>query len=603
MSVKSKPVYFVIPYRGSKIRNENLIEVLNYLNSIFKEINIIVGEHDTESRIDLSNYDNVQHFLIPCAEEELFDRTGTINFLIKKCPDGSIVVNNDSDCILSKNAYLKAFSMINSGTHDYVVPYSGRGYNVKNDFKFDREIKSGEYLRWSKAIGGVIVFDKGFYQSIGLENENIISWGYEDFERLWRVIKLTDYKRIVSPSPPNVKINLLNIDFYNEDLYHYDHDKHRDQNSNKNPHKENNEKVYEHVKKVPKDKLLAMIDSWEWKSLTERDNNYILLKHAKKVYDRFYHQTLDDIRKIDTYKRSENIYTAIDEYSKEIFKRGYDHYYKLEPNVTKKNKQSFSQNGVNNNVHPKYMTFVYTVADKTDNLEYSINSLVHDSDFFEYFDILIVEQNSSTNLNVDALDIECKDKIKHVRILEDTASIQGYHNYPRLMNYAVYNCNTDLISFVSSDHLFQPQFYYELNKTLNRINMKTHNLYVNSFDICKNEFDKHLMPRNYMKIYNTQNLKKAKGFNELMCGFTQYTHNNLTEKLKNNFKVETVYSMSENPKLFVMHNSMYIDKNKIFYQSNDKHNNIDLYNKKVSNFLYNVSTIRMRENVDYKKIK
>jgi len=599
MLIKQKPVYYIIPYRGSEIRNKNLIEVLNYLNSIFEDINIIVGEHDTENRIDLTQYDNLQHFFIKCEDNVLFDRTGTINFLIKKCPDNTIIVNNDSDCILSKSSYMKAFSMINSGSHDYVVPYSGRCYNVRNDFKFDRELKSGEYLRWSNAIGGVIIFNKEFYQNIGLENENIISWGYEDFERFYRVLKLNDYKRIVTPSPPDEKIHLLNKDFYNEDLYHYDHDKIRDENSNKNPNKDNNKKIYEFIKVVPKEKLKAIIDKWEWKKNTDKDNEYVLLKHANIIHDKFQHQLLDDIRKIETYQKTENIYTAIDDYSKEIFKRGYNHYYRLYPDIMKSNIECFSNNYPSALTSKKYMTFVYTIADNFENLKYSINSLVYDSDFFDFFDIVIIEQNSNNNLNINEWDLDFKDKIQHIRILDNQSDVKGYHNYAKLMNFAVYNFNTELMCYVSSDHLFQPKFYYELNKTCSKLNFNKYNLFVNSFDISKNDINKHLIPRNYMKIYKTLNLKNLKGFNELMSGFSSYIHTNIIDKMSNNLKINTLYSMFENPKLFVLHNFMY---NNNFYYQKDKHNNIDVYNKKVSNFLYNISVHKMQEGKDYKKL-
>lgn len=258
-------IYMIIPFRGSVMRNDNILKLLRYIDSIMKGINIIIGEHDFYSKLSLNKnlYSNlnISHYFLKCEEDVLFDRTGIINYLIKKCPDNSIIINNDCDCIIESDAYRKAILNIQEDLYDYIVPYNGYGYNVSNDFNFNRDLTKEESIpRWICACGGIIIFKKNVYETLGLENEFIISWGYEDFERFYRVTTMHDINRIISPiagGRGNGKDRFFNNNkmFENYSLYHFDHNSERDENSSNNPKKNFNKNISLYVKSLTKEEL------------------------------------------------------------------------------------------------------------------------------------------------------------------------------------------------------------------------------------------------------------------------------------------------------------------------------------------------------------
>ena len=254
-----KDMTFIIPFRGTKIRTKTLVKTLEYLTNEFKESSFFIAEHNYRPSLDLSKFKNVKirYDLIKCDEDELFDRTGTLNYLIKHSK-GKLLINNDSDVFLKRESYMKGLSLINGG-YDMVVPYCGIGWNVHHNFTFNEKLDSKlNYRRWVSAVGGVVMIPRKTYIEAGMENHNIISWGYEDFERLWR-FKNLGYN-VCSPWDHTGEDKV----FKDHLLYHYDHDEDRGVNSNNNPHKKNNEKISNEIKKMDREELLEHISDWKW---------------------------------------------------------------------------------------------------------------------------------------------------------------------------------------------------------------------------------------------------------------------------------------------------------------------------------------------------
>ena len=81
---------------------------------------------------------------------------------------------------------------------------------------------------------------------MGLENENFISWGYEDWERIRRVEKLGG-----------------TIGRVKGVLYHLTHNRNSNSSSS-NPFYQFNGQEYNKIKSMDKEKLQKHISDWSW---------------------------------------------------------------------------------------------------------------------------------------------------------------------------------------------------------------------------------------------------------------------------------------------------------------------------------------------------
>jgi hypothetical protein len=261
----------IIPFRGSGLRNKLLFKVLNFLSSSFS-CEILVAEHgpkQTLSETFLESDFNTKYYFLQSEEQDLFDRTGTLNFLIEKsCRD--VVVNHDSECLVTKEAYIHAENLILNNDFDAVLPYSGKGFNVSHGFDINNiEREHIQYLKWVQARGGIVFVDRSHYISAGLENPKIKSWGFEDFERMSRFSKLgyriCSKKLGETSSFPYESVCIEDEFLLSQDLYHFDHDQERHENSSKNPHAENNKFIAETIAEMSKPELLQEIESWKRK--------------------------------------------------------------------------------------------------------------------------------------------------------------------------------------------------------------------------------------------------------------------------------------------------------------------------------------------------
>lgn len=270
-------VTFLIPLRiESQDRMRNIITSLIFLLRNFNT-NVIVKEYDCESIFEKSvlpvvidavgeeKTKNLKH-IFEKTDEFIFHRTRLINDMILEATT-PIVVNYDSDILLPKETYLYARDLILNGYRNpeqpdkdpepvkVVYPY---GYG---DFQWqvtatDEEVTDfinsnfnftafKNCRKWDAKFGFCQFFDREEYIRLGMENENFVSYGYEDDER---------YNRF------NLLSNVVRI---NDFVFHLEHV--RSQNSwFTNPNIEKNRSLWGVLKMLDSEKLLSYYEKQQY---------------------------------------------------------------------------------------------------------------------------------------------------------------------------------------------------------------------------------------------------------------------------------------------------------------------------------------------------
>lgn len=228
----ARDVTFMIPYKyDNEDRKENLELCEKYIRQYFN-----------------TNIDVYQ------ASESVFHRTKYLNTMAKLCNE-SIVINQDCDVLIPPIQLIESIIKVRNGI-DVCYPYDGRFaglnrylwyYKLLNNLDLgicnNYELKGNDKFN---TYGGCIIFNREAFIKGGMENENFISWGAEDYERYERFTKLEfKVKRIKGL------------------LFHVNHFIGVD-SSKKNPYFDENEKEYQKVKNMTKEELLNYIKTWKW---------------------------------------------------------------------------------------------------------------------------------------------------------------------------------------------------------------------------------------------------------------------------------------------------------------------------------------------------
>lgn len=247
-----KDVTFIVPIRfDSEDRRNNFKTSMNYLLRNFNT-NIIVLDSDKESNEEfVKSISEKIKYVFEKNDEKLFHRTRLLNDMTKMA-ETEIVVNYDVDVIFPVEQYLGSKEKIKKGDV-LVFPYEGKFYDVPrkffslvNDNKLS-EIPLNQCTLFNpNSVGGAIFFNKKRYNEMGLENENFISWGYEDWERIRRVEKLGG-----------------TIGRTKGVLYHLTHNRNSNSSSS-NPFYQFNGQEYNKIKSMDKEKLQKHISNWSW---------------------------------------------------------------------------------------------------------------------------------------------------------------------------------------------------------------------------------------------------------------------------------------------------------------------------------------------------
>ena len=121
---------------------------------------------------------------------EVFHRTKMLNEMLfhVKTP---VVANYDIDILLPCKVYFQAQQLIVDGVADLVYPYfKGMSqYRVWDKKQLQAELVLVPGELWQSMCGHCQFFNTTAYRAGGMENENFISWGPEDSERMERFTK------------------------------------------------------------------------------------------------------------------------------------------------------------------------------------------------------------------------------------------------------------------------------------------------------------------------------------------------------------------------------------------------------------------------------
>jgi hypothetical protein len=245
-------VTFTIPiFFDSTDRLENANCCIDFLLSKFNTNIFVYEEAKSNPHFSYLVGRGVTYKSFPLVNDPYFHRTKLLNYM---CLDSitPICVNYDSDVVMLPEQYLEATEMIRRGEADFVYPYEGF---VKKPRQVISTLRSNGFdvtamKQFSDthppitSWGGALFYKRESFIKAGMENENFLCWGYEDWERRDRfnILGFTT-KRVNKP------------------LYHIDHAILINSNPN-NPKYKSNEEEYLKVRNMNKEELTNYIKSW-----------------------------------------------------------------------------------------------------------------------------------------------------------------------------------------------------------------------------------------------------------------------------------------------------------------------------------------------------
>ena len=247
-----KDVTFTIPvFYDHPDRKQNLDLSVCLLQHYF-DTNIIVMENNSKGLQHIAEYTDYWQ-----SEYPVFHRTKMLNDMAKIATT-DIIVNWDCDIILPPMQIWKAVQAIRNGA-DMVFPYDGRFARIP------RQVWYKDLCHWldigiigntqfngmgsndnHNSVGGAVLWNRASYFKAGGENENFISFGAEDQERVVRAEKLG-----------------LSIERTKGCLYHLNHWVGVN-SSTRNPYFIANRDEFEKVKGMDRAELEDYIKSWNF---------------------------------------------------------------------------------------------------------------------------------------------------------------------------------------------------------------------------------------------------------------------------------------------------------------------------------------------------
>ncbi len=243
-------VTFLIPYRcDSPDRLRNLKACVAYLNANFKT-NIIVMEESPERTF----YDQGSTYVFNKTDNPLMHRTRMLNDMCKMSTT-PIITLMDTDVFMLPHQLWDAQQLIRSNQADMVYPYSGRFVNFIEPY-ISRIIQTNSlegiteaqgHLIHPNSLGGCIMFNKAKFIEGGMENQNHVSWGWEDNCRLHRFGTL-GYRIMRIPGI----------------IYHLNHASSVNSANTSHDAYHNNHKEYLKVASMNKEQLLHYVSTWNW---------------------------------------------------------------------------------------------------------------------------------------------------------------------------------------------------------------------------------------------------------------------------------------------------------------------------------------------------
>lgn len=249
-----KDVTFTIPVFIDHVhRWQNLELSVAMLTDNF-DTNIIVGEQGSSKAQAIRR----QARYVGFTEMKNFHRTKMLNDMAKLATT-PIVVNWDADVFIPPFQIWEAADKIRTGD-DMVYPFDGRFARVPRVWyerlKVARDVgifggtefkgKHGHPLP-TTSVGGAIMFNREAFLNGGGENEYMISFGPEDWERNFRFNQLG-----------------YTVTRVNGALYHLDHWC-GPNSSTRNPYFRQNHKELDEMRELSTEELENYVSSWPWR--------------------------------------------------------------------------------------------------------------------------------------------------------------------------------------------------------------------------------------------------------------------------------------------------------------------------------------------------
>lgn len=170
-------ISYIIAFRAANIeRITALVFVLKKLRTYFPDLEIIVIEQDSESKLDLDPKLNVKHFFTFNAG--LFNKGWSFNFAVKNTQK-TVLAFGDADIFLDKKSYLNCFEAIKD--FEAITPNMTEAINVviPHDDTLQHE-ENNKRLLFNAFAGGLIVITREGFEKIGGWDERFEGWGCEN---------------------------------------------------------------------------------------------------------------------------------------------------------------------------------------------------------------------------------------------------------------------------------------------------------------------------------------------------------------------------------------------------------------------------------------
>jgi hypothetical protein len=240
-------VTFIIQYiYDHPDRYENLQHTLKYLKETCPLSNIIVYELGKEKTLTERDKEGTLYKFKEITETDFWHRTKDFNDIIKSVRNPYICLY-DCDVFFDVKDIYDAVKLLKNGC-DVVYPYNGKFTNIDRNYLKDGEIK--DVGTWHfEMFGGAVFLNRERFIEAGMENENLITYGIDDMERVDRM-KILGYK----------------VGRTEGVCYHISHyrgkysvaSEHEDANYRKN------EAEWNKIKAMSKEQLQEYVGSWSW---------------------------------------------------------------------------------------------------------------------------------------------------------------------------------------------------------------------------------------------------------------------------------------------------------------------------------------------------
>jgi len=262
--VDASDLTITIPVRiDSPDRLRNLITCTNIL-ATQTNARVIVGIGDPASIRHLI-HPRIEVVEIPDPTDSVFHRTRILNELARLVTT-DFIANLDCDVVVPVSQWNETLRQLRDNNYELVYPYDGMMIGVP--FGHHPWLERADYfsiplalqdVMHATSLGGCVVWKHEAFLAAGMENEHLISWGFDDDERFARANALG-----------------LRIHRVNGCVYHLNHHRGID-SSPSNSFLSNNRNEFLRISGMSDDEISREISRWSWTSHSDPMTTHILL--------------------------------------------------------------------------------------------------------------------------------------------------------------------------------------------------------------------------------------------------------------------------------------------------------------------------------------